>query len=269
MIQRFRKQQKSDFSGRLTRFGQWFESELGQELLASECHGLDHELRTVFGYHCCQYSVSPDSELLKNTQIRKQFVLNPFPMDRVVQPLVVSEPYGWPVTPGSLDLALLHHTLEIADSPHRLLSEAANTIIPEGKLIIIGFNPISLTSMTRWLLPGQRSFFSDVNFLSSHRLKDWLTLLNFNVEKVHFGGYFFPFKRLMKAGRTKRLEEQCNYLHLPFGGYYMIVATRLAPGMTPLRYRWPEMRPSLVGSRVARPSASRYKVRPKNPDVRR
>ncbi|OED45784.1 hypothetical protein ACH42_04675 [Endozoicomonas sp. (ex Bugula neritina AB1)] len=234
----------------------WLSSDAGAVLVESEKLLLEQELCTIFGYHACQFSSVPEADMLQTTPISRQFILTPNVLSGEPRSLLQADPNHWPVSPGCLDLVLLHHTLEVAENPHRLLSEAANTIIPEGKLIVIGFNPISLGGLTRWLLPRQRRLLHHAHFITSWRLRDWLKLLNFHVERCHYGGYLYPASQMMKGLQGKLVEQKCDYMHLPLGGFYMMVATREAPGMTPIRKPWTPVSPRLVGHTIPRPSAS-------------
>ncbi len=49
-----------------------------------------------------------------------------------------------PFEAQSVDLLVMPHTLEFARDPHRLLREAERVLVPEGQLIILGFNSLSL-----------------------------------------------------------------------------------------------------------------------------
>ena len=49
-----------------------------------------------------------------------------------------------PFEAQSVDLLVMPHTLEFTSDPHRLLREAERVLMPEGRLIILGFNSLSL-----------------------------------------------------------------------------------------------------------------------------
>jgi ubiquinone/menaquinone biosynthesis C-methylase UbiE len=49
-----------------------------------------------------------------------------------------------PFEAQSVDLIVMPHTLEFTRDPHRLLREAERVLMPEGQLIILGFNSLSL-----------------------------------------------------------------------------------------------------------------------------
>ena len=49
-----------------------------------------------------------------------------------------------PFDASSLDLVVLPHALELARDPHLALREVERVLVPEGRVVIVGFNPASL-----------------------------------------------------------------------------------------------------------------------------
>lgn len=259
MIRPFHKKTKSSLSERLDDLRQWLETDSGKILTGCEKSLLEQELDTIFGFYAGQYSASWQADLMSASPIRRQFILNCNRLEGSVRPQIVADPHYWPVSPGSLDLVLLQHTLEVASSPHRLLSEAANAIIPDGKLVIIGFNPFGLINIVRSCVPSQRRLLRDVHFISPARLKDWLALLNFCVEKMVYGGYVLPLKRFLTGLRGDLIEQRLAQSQLPLGCFYMMIATRQTVGLMPLRNRWPDVRSRFVGQPLTPPGAGRVR----------
>ncbi|WP_263079293.1 class I SAM-dependent methyltransferase [Endozoicomonas sp. Mp262] len=250
--------QTTDFKDRMIRLGRWLESPAGRPLIKAERRCIDFQLRTVFGYYACQTSPALHYNWLENSQTGHHFAVTPFKLECSGLSQMVCDPYFWPVEPGSLDLVLLHHTLDIAESPHRLLSEAASTIISNGKLLVVGFNPLSLSFIARWLIPERVRAFQGTRFISVRRLRDWLTLLGFRTEQVHYGAYTAPLDRLFKGISAEFIEQRCDHWRLPIGSFYSILATREDHGITPIQKAWPRVKNRLVGRPIARPSAGRY-----------
>ena len=261
MMRQLHKRKQSSLAERTEDLHRWLESEAGKVLVEREKQLLERETATVFGFHAVQYALSWQENLLGSSPVRRQFILGCESMSERQGVQMIADPMHWPVTPGSLDLVLLQHTLEIADSPHRLLSEAANSIIPEGKLMIIGFNPFGLFQIARWCLPSQRRLLSHAAFLTPSRLRDWLALLNFRVEKVVYGGYVNPAKRALSrflAGmHWDLIEASLERWQIPLGGFYLLVATRETPGVIPMRKSWSDERKRFVGQPLAGSNAGR------------
>ncbi|MRI34170.1 hypothetical protein EOPP23_14345 [Endozoicomonas sp. OPT23] len=244
------KSSRPETSQRLQNISEWLATGAGQYLLESEKRIINQELNYIFGYHAVELSVSSEFQLLADSQVSRNFRFSTSPENRQTSQLAL-DCFQWPVKPASLDLVLLHHLIETSDRPHRLLSEAGNTIIPGGKMIVVGFNPWSLYQLTRLFSSKARRRFQGIHCISSRRMKDWLTLLGFRVEKIHQSAYLFPLNRLMKKKRSDLLEKQCSRWFLPFGSFYIIVATRETPGMTPIKSSWKGMNQPLVHQPIA------------------
>jgi SAM-dependent methyltransferase len=143
-----------------------------------------------------------------------------------------------PFSENSLDLLILPHSLELSPDPHATLREAERVLVPEGKLIICGFNPLSL-----WGFKQKRSHFykrlsfGDLylpeagEFIGYRRLRDWLRLLNFDVEPGYFGCYRPAVRSasmLQRFGWVDKLGEQ----YWPIlGAVYFVVAVKRVRGM--------------------------------------
>lgn len=250
----FQKSTAPEVTDRLAQMQHWMTSGSGQSMLQMERQHIEHELNYIFGYHGIEMSVAPEANLLATSQVSRCFKLNPSPVEGT-ESQMISDLYHWPVSPGSLDLVLLHHIVEASDRPHRLLSEAANSIISGGKMIVVGFNPCSLVSLTGLLNPNYRKLFSGTHFISVSRMRDWLTLLGFKVESVNQGAYLYPLSRRLKGLSAELVEQRCSHWTLPFGGFYIMVATREVPGMTPIKQHWSPMGRSFVTNPV--PGSSR------------
>ena len=73
-----------------------------------------------------------------------------------------------------------------------MLREAYRVIRPEGQIVIAGFNPFSLYGAKRYFGRAQRPPWNG-NFIALYRLKDWLTLLGFEVVGGRLDAYAPPF----------------------------------------------------------------------------
>ena len=99
-----------------------------------------------------------------------------------------------PFASQSIDLLVLPHVLEFAQEPHRVLREADRVLVPEGQIVITGFNPASLWGTRHWMgRLGLRPFLPPSSqMITLPRLKDWLKLLSFEVHRGRFGCYVPP-----------------------------------------------------------------------------
>ncbi|GAC1411692.1 MAG: class I SAM-dependent methyltransferase [Burkholderiaceae bacterium] len=145
-----------------------------------------------------------------------------------------------PFASQSLDLIVLPHVLEFATEPHQVLREVERVLIPEGQLIVCGFNPASLWGArqlggrltgTHFLPPG-------VEFISVPRMKDWLKLLNMEVRPGHFGCYAPPCATATWLKRYAFMEKAGNRWWPYVGAVYMLQAIKRVKGMRLIGPAW-------------------------------
>jgi SAM-dependent methyltransferase len=146
-----------------------------------------------------------------------------------------------PFDSHSLDLVVLPHTLEIARDPHLALREVDRVLVPEGRVVIVGFNPLSLWALRQRL--GQlrariargatRRLYlpSAGEFIGYRRLRDWLRLLSFEVEAGRFGCYLPPVISEQWMRRFDWMEGAGERWWPPFGAVYFVVAVKRVRGM--------------------------------------
>ena len=139
---------------------------------------------------------------------------------------IVADPMDLPIAAGSLDGVVLHHVLEAAPDPRAVLREVTRTLRPGGRLLIAGFNPLSLWSLAR-LRPGLRG----LKPVSTLRLDDWLAVLGFErsarTVHLHYRGAL-PFA--LTHRHWQRVGNWLSKLQLPVGGVYLLAATKVGHG---------------------------------------
>ena len=146
-----------------------------------------------------------------------------------------------PFDSASLDLLVLPHTLELARDPHLALREVERVLVPEGRVVIVGFNPSSPWGLRQWLGRLRRRFSvhpkrelflpAEGEFLGYRRLRDWLRLLSFEVEAGRFGCYRPPLgaqKWLARFAWADRVGERWWPV---FGSVYFVVAVKRVRGL--------------------------------------
>ena len=138
-----------------------------------------------------------------------------------------------PFASQSLDLVVLPHVLEFADEPHQVLREVERVLIPEGQVIICGFNPASLWGIRQSTgrLSGAHFLPQNAEFISLLRLKDWLKLLNMEVNRGRFGCYAPPCATAKWLHRFSFMEKAGNRWWPYFGATYIVQAIKRVKGM--------------------------------------
>lgn len=233
---------------------QWYTHPLGVMLHQLEDEQLEPVLANLFGYHVLQVGYLLPEDLLESSRIRHRVIIDPDPEQEGKLTNLYAYPDSLPILSHSVDVVLLPHTLEFERDPHQILREVDRVLIPEGHIVILGFNPWSLWGLWRFILRRrQGSIPWCARFLSLTRAKDWLALLGFDVVLVK---QFFFRPPVRHEGVMRRLNflEKLGARWWPgLAGAYMLVAKKRVTTLTPIRPRWKPRR-SLVGKLVNTPT---------------
>lgn len=212
----------------------WYQTESGKLISHSVEQQIWQLTACIFGYVGVQIGqVFTGCELLKNCTIGQQVVL-----DYSASTNIIANPVALPFPNDSVDLFLLPHTLDFVADPHQVLREVERSLVPEGHLVIIGFNPISFYGLWRIFSMRKNSSPWDANFYSVRRMRDWCSLLGFDEVDLQFNAHLPPFKRIQ---RWKRMQAINRFLQKSFaysGGIYIFVARKRIATLTPLKQAW-------------------------------
>ena len=230
---------------------EWFATPLGQYLLEKEQAYLDDVTPDIFGFHAMQLGM-PEVDLLRESRIAHRVRIAA--ADR---PDVYAKCHELPLATHSIDMVLLPHVLEFAAEPHAILREVDRVMMPEGRLVIVGFNPWSLWGLRSSVGFSRNDYPWNGRFVSLPRVKDWLALLGFDVNAGRLVGYAPPFDNV-KLRRTFDFMEPAGDRWWAVGGaVYMLQAIKRVRGMRLLTPAWQEQRDAREKSLAA---AKRHSV---------
>ncbi len=207
-----------------TTLADWFATPTGSYLLARERSYFDRTVSDIFGYYALQIGL-PDCDFLAQNRIPSRWTLDYDP-----PATVIADPHYVPFAENTFDLVVLPHALEFTDDPHLMLREAHRVTRPEGQVVIAGFNPFSLYGAKRYFGRQQTPPWNG-NFIALYRVKDWLTLLGFDVVGGRLDAYAPPFASERWLQRSKFLEKAGDRWWPIAGGVYFLRATKRVPGM--------------------------------------
>lgn len=92
--------------------------------------------------------------------------------------------YTLPIQSESMDLIVLPHMLEFDKYRFQTLREVERVLKPGGEVILLNFNPLSLSVRYQYLLDRKLADSWASHFISRTRAMDWLKLLNFEIQST-------------------------------------------------------------------------------------
>lgn len=214
---------------------EWFASALGQYLLERERAYLDDVTPDIFGFHALQIGL-PEYDLLRESRIAHRMKVAPWGEGADLR----AKGHELPIETQSIDLALLPHVLEFAEDPHEVLREIDRVMMPEGRLVILGFNPWSLWGLRSSVGSRRHDYPWNGRFVSLLRVKDWLSLLGFDVSAGRLIGYVPPFDGEQWRRRFGFMESAGDRWWAISGAVYMLQAIKRVRGMRLITPAWQE-----------------------------
>ncbi len=235
---------------KLDHFAAWLATPLGSHLAAEEMAWYDRVSTDIFGYKAVQLEL-PLIDCLRMNRMpwRSTAGLSPAVGVRCA-------PDQLPFGEQSIDLMALPHVIDFAEDPHTVLREAARVLVPEGRLLITGFNPWSLWGLRRYK-PGEKGAGApwQGNAVSLPRLKDWLALLGLETMRGEYLCYSLPVQREGWLARTQFLEQAGDRWWPAAGGVYCLDVVKRVKGMRIIEPQWcrvtsPKARPAAVAEKT-------------------
>ncbi|MFP5397139.1 MAG: class I SAM-dependent methyltransferase [Gammaproteobacteria bacterium] len=234
----------SDF-GAGVELAAWLATPPGRYLLDWEQSRVDQVVGDLFGFHALQLGLC-QLDALRGNRMPHRWCASDH-VDLVAQPegapraaLALHCDFdALPFPAASIDLVVLPHTLEFARDAHRTLREVERVLVPEGRVVIFGFNAASLWGLRqrggrlRRRLGGARETFlpRGGEFIGYWRLRDWLRLLSFEVEGGRFGCYAPPLTSQRWLQRWAWMDRVGDRWWPVFGAVYSLVAVKRVRGM--------------------------------------
>jgi SAM-dependent methyltransferase len=218
----------------------WFDTPAGRYLLQWEQAQLDRVVADLFGFHALQVGLPELDGLRANRMPHRWLALDhshAAPPGRAAA--LVAHGDALPFPERSLDLVVLPHTLEFGRDPHFALAEVERVLMPEGRVVILGFNGASLWGLRQRLgrmrraLGGRAALFlpRTGDLIGYWRLRDWLRLLSFEVEGGRFGAYRPALRSEPWLERFAWMDRVGDRWWPVLGGVYMVVAVKRVRGM--------------------------------------
>ena len=209
---------------------EWFKSPLGQYLLRLEYGYINPIVMDTFGFYAIQMG-NFDIDFLDHSRIPNKFSLNSNHAD------LMASNEALPFEEASVDLLIAPHILEQMAEPYELLKEIHRVLIPEGRLIISGFNPMSLWGIKR-LLSFDIDYPWNTKFIPLSKIKEWLPIIGLEMVEGKMGCYVPPIQQSSWLKKLHTMEKLGDRWWPMLGGFYFLVIQKRVHGMTPIRPLW-------------------------------
>lgn len=245
----------------------WFSTSPGRVTYEQEKCLLDEALKNLFGYFLVQLGCVSKGSLLENSRIKSKILV-----DEVIPHVLRKDSFHWvqaeldflPIGREKADVVVLPHTLETVDDPYYLLRQVDNMLLPEGHIVITGFNGIACMPF-RLKYFSKLKGFNDANYRRVGRLKEWLEVLGYEVKTVKYSSVMcFAANEKYKswAKFIEKVEQALLRIGLNFGNVYCLVAKKHidSPTLVGLKWHLPKWQGVKNGA-VASSRSSRLKSR--------
>lgn len=266
----------------------WLKTPPGRYLLEWEQAQLDQRVADVFGFHAVQLGLPELDALHSNRMPHRWLVAGPIesglsgevprsnvsvdggsaaPAAETGRAVTLHSDFdALPFDSQSLDLVVMPHALEQSRDPHLALREVERVLRPEGRAVILGFNPGSLWGLRQRMglmhqgLGGRGPLFlpRTNGFIGYWRLRDWLRLLSFEVEAGRFGCYGPPFKSERWLSRFDWMEPWGERWWPVLGAVYLVVAVKRVRGMRLVGLARKQRQPTASGAPVVSHRSHRH-----------
>ncbi|MBV8660234.1 MAG: methyltransferase domain-containing protein [Burkholderiales bacterium] len=212
-------------------YASWQKTPLGEYVAQREQAFFDHAVADRFGYYAVQVG-NGAVDCLRVNRISTRVTLGMTPGCTIR-----SDPAHLPFPAASIDLLALPHTLDFHPDPHQVLREAERVLVPEGRLLITGFNPWSLWGLAR-TYRRRRGMPWRGQFLSLTRVKDWLALLGLEPAGGRIACYVPPVSNAAWLERFQFMELAGNRWWPVGGAVYCLEAVKRVRGMRLIAPKW-------------------------------
>jgi len=226
----------------------WLQTPAGQYMTSWEIEQFDKVVADVFGFHGLQLGLS-SLPVLRNCRIRHCWVaenqVNVLHTQAGSALALFADSVALPYADQSLDLVVLPHTLELSIDPHATLREVERVLVPEGRVIISGFNPLSFWGLrqrrSQWYARfGFSNYFlpPEIDFIGYRRLRDWLKLLSFEVDRGRFGCYIPSVQTPSLVAKFAWMDKAGDRWWPILGSVYFLAAVKRVRGMRLISPVW-------------------------------
>lgn len=206
----------------------WYDTLAGKQVLQQVDDLCAQYMSEIFGYYALEMgALSGHTNLFEHSRVAFSASLGANQQKHDI----LATPEQLPIETDNIDLVVASHVLEASTDPHQVLREIDRILVPEGQLILIGFNPWSL-------MRAGHALRKKVDLPNMSRVRDWFSLLDFEMLDVQYLG-FRPGLHNEKLYRRLSWLESCGKVAWPlFSNLYVIHAKKQVIARRPYKTGW-------------------------------
>jgi SAM-dependent methyltransferase len=196
-----------------------YQGALGRVIFETERQALNSYLEKIFGYHLLQLDGDPNLMSFEHSPIAHKTYFSSKIKNCSHDSTVCGNFDALPFLTDSIDLVVMPHLLETTSNLKSILDEIHRVLIPEGYLIVVGFDPYSFLGIIKKLD-------NDIKLVSLGKVSSWLGNLNFDLIESKSLFFCLPI-----------VNNMILKMLLPkFGGIYLLVAKKRVITLTPIKH---------------------------------
>lgn len=222
----------------------WFQTSAGPSLLMQEQPLVKRALSNLFGFYLVQLGAAypPPNAMLEGSRIKNKVLLDE---EQSVYPqlfYVKGDLDYLPFQKEGVDVVFMPHTLETVEDPYHLLRQVDRILVPEGHVVITGFNPLGCAILRQRLFTGN-SAFKEAHLMKMERVIDWLNLLGYDIEMAEYSqvtcfGLGEKGEESVSFKMMEKLELGLVKVGLNLGNIYCVVGRKRIDSPKPVGLNW-------------------------------
>ena len=232
----------------------WFESSLGQSLLEQERFHCRKLVPSDYYPRSLQAGL-PSVNFLDGIESDGRFFVGERALrddcqaDHGAVLCAIATASAMPFGDKTHNLIVLPHTLDFCEDPHGVLREVNQILVPQGCVVITGFNGLSLWGAMRLMMKAANRAPWNGRYHRVGRVQDWLSLLGFELVGAAMMAYRPPLQN-DKWRRKLAFIDQVGARWWPgLGAVYVIVGRKkeiAVSGRGVTKLRWQRLLPGMA-----------------------
>ena len=162
---------------------------------------------------------------------------------------VIAKPSAMPFADKTHNLIVLPHTLDFCDDPHAVLREVSHILVPQGCVVITGFNQLSLWGVVRLMMKASGRAPWSGRYRRVGQVQDWLALLGFELVGAAMLAYQPPLQNEKWRRQLDFIDKAGARWWPGLGAVYVIVGRKreiAVTGRVAARSRWRRLIPGMA-----------------------